>query len=182
MPVRELRHQHRLAVLCFSLINGLGLAHAVAAPPAATWTDGFALDLREGDRLSLMYSPWTYHFTSSPEHRYVWLVGVERERADQRLSGITYFSNSFGQPSTFIYPWGKVYPNLGGVEGLFGKWSAGMLYGYVKPYENKVPLNVNGFSPAIIPSIGFERGGYSTQINWLGTAGLMWQISVPLWR
>jgi hypothetical protein len=57
-----------------------------------------------------------------------------------------------------------------------------MLYGYVEPYEKKVPLNVNGFSPAIIPSIGYERAGYSTQINLLGTAGLMWQISVPLGR
>jgi hypothetical protein len=160
-------------------LNGQSLAQTSAE---GSWKDGFSLDVREGDRLSFMYSPFTHHFDSSPEHRYVWLVGVERERANRRVSGITYFSNSFGQPSTYIYPWGKNYPNVGGVEGLFLKWSAGMLYGYVEPYEKKVPLNVNGFSPAIIPSIGYERAGYSTQINLLGTAGLMWQISVPLGR
>jgi len=169
------------AFLPWLLLFQAGLS-AADEPASSSWADGFSLGLNQGDRLSLMYSPFTHHFDPSPEHRYVWLVGVERERADQRLSGITYFSNSFGQPSTYIYPWGRNYPNVGGMEGLFVKWSAGLLYGYVAPYENKVPLNVNGFSPAIIPSIGYERAGYSTQINLLGTAGLMWQISVPLGR
>ena len=167
-----------LIALCLGL-SGPALADNTAA---GSWKDGFSLDMREGDRLSFMYSPFTHHFDASPEHRYVWLMGVERERADRRVSGVTYFSNSFGQPSTYIYPWGQNYPNVGGVDGLFVKWSAGLLYGYVGAYKDKVPLNVGGFSPAIIPSIGYERAGYSTQINLLGTAGLMWQISVPLGR
>ena len=170
-----------LGCLCTAVLllclNGQVLAQSSAE---GSWKDGFSLDLQQGDRPSLMYSPFTHHLDSSPEHRYVWLVGVERKRANHRVSGITYFSNSFGQPSTYIYPWGQNYPNVGGVEGLFVKWSAGMLYGYVAPYEKKVPLNVKGFSPAIIPSIGYERAGYSTQINLLGTSGLMWQITVPL--
>lgn len=149
---------------------------------APTWSDGFSFEVKPDDRLTLMYSPYTYHFSKSDEHRYVWLVGVERERADGRLLGITYFSNSFGQPSTYIFPWGQTYPNLGGVQGLFAKWSGGLLYGYVEPYENKVPLNVNGFSPAIIPSIGYEKQGYGAQLNLLGTAGLMLQFNIPLGR
>lgn len=168
-----------LSAACLLGLSGHALAQSSAG---GVWADGFSLNLREGDRLSLMYSPFTHHFDPSPEHRYVWLVGVERERANHRLSGVTYFSNSFGQPSTYIYPWGQAYPNVGGVDGLFVKWSAGLLYGYVDQYKDKVPLNTNGFSPAIIPSIGYERAGYSTQINLLGTAGLMWQISVPLGR
>ena len=167
-----------LIALCLGL-SGPALADNTAA---GSWKDGFSLDMREGDRLSFMYSPFTHHFDASPEHRYVWLMGVERERADRRVSGVTYFSNSFGQPSTYIYPWGQNHPNVAGVDGLFVKWSAGLLYGYVGAYKDKVPLNVGGFSPAIIPSIGYERAGYSTQINLLGTAGLMWQISVPLGR
>ena len=158
-----------IAALFLSL-NGTAAAQE---SPTHSWKDGFSLDMREGDRLSFMYSPLTHHYDPSDEHRYVWLMGVERERADHRLSGVTYFSNSFGQPSTYIYPWGKAYPNVGGVDGLFLKWSAGLLYGYVGQYKDKVPLNVNGFSPAIIPSIGYERAGYSTQLNILGTAGLM---------
>lgn len=149
---------------------------------AATWTDGFSVEVKPNDRLTLMYSPYTYHFSKSDEHKYVWLVGVEREREDGRLSGITYFSNSFGQPSTYIFPWGQSYRNIGGIPGLFAKWSGGLLYGYVEPYENKVPLNVNGFSPAIIPSIGYEKQGYGAQLNWLGTAGLMLQFNIPLGR
>jgi hypothetical protein len=173
---------HKRPLVLATAITFLGFGNQAQAGGHETWADGFSLQLREGDRLSFMYSPLTHHFDPSPEHQYVWLVGVERERADHRLSGITYFSNSFGQPSTYLYPWGKAYPNVGGVEGLFLKWSAGLLYGYVDEYKNKVPLNVNGFSPAIIPSIGYERAGYSTQLNILGTAGLMWQINLPLGR
>jgi hypothetical protein len=163
------------------LIAG-GLFGCLSHAQTSAWNDGFALDLKPDDRLTLMYSPFTHHYSPSDEHRYVWLVGVERERADGRLSGITYFSNSFGQPSTYIFPWGQTYRNLGGVQGLFAKWSGGLLYGYVDPYENKVPLNVNGFSPAIIPSLGFERNGYGAQLNFLAAAGLMLQFNIPLGR
>lgn len=154
------------------------LSHA----QATAWSDGFSFDVKPNDRLTLMYSPLTYHYSPSDDHRYVWMVGLERERPDGRLSGIAYFSNSFGQPSTYIFPWGQSYRNLGGINGLFAKWSGGLMYGYVDPYENKVPLNVNGFSPAIIPSLGFERQGYDAQLNFLAAAGLMLQFNIPLGR
>lgn len=49
-----------------------------------------------------------------------------------------------------------------------------ILYGYVSPYEDKVPLNRNGFSPAIIPAIGYQLNAHdSVQIKILGNAGLM---------
>jgi hypothetical protein len=163
------------------LIMGCLLA-TVSHAQTSAWSDGFSFDVKPDDRLTLMYAPFTHHYSPSDEHRYVWLVGVERERADGRLSGITYFSNSFGQPSTYIFPWGQSYRNLGGVQGLFAKWSGGLLYGYVDPYENKVPLNVNGFSPAIIPSLGFERNGFGAQVNFLAAAGLMLQFNIPLGR
>jgi hypothetical protein len=163
------------------MLAGCLLASLSHAQESA-WTNGFSFDVKPNDRLSLMYSPFTHHYSPSDEHRYVWMVGLERERNDGRLSGITYFSNSFGQPSTYIFPWGQSYRNIGGIQGLFAKWSGGMLYGYVAPYENKVPLNVKGFSPAIIPSIGYEKQGYGSQLNWLGTAGLMLQFNIPLGR
>jgi len=158
----------------------VSLMSSAWAQTHGTWGDGFRWGLRDLDRLSLMYSPYTVHYSHSEEHRYVWLIGLERESPSHRLSGITYFSNSFGQPSTYIYPWGQSYRNIAGVEGLYVKWSAGLLYGYVEPYENKVPLNTNGFSPAIIPSIGYEKAGYGIQINSLALAGLMLQINIPL--
>lgn len=170
--------------LCAVWLTGLtiGLLPIISHADSGTWRDGFSFRLEPSDRLSLMYSPYTVHYTRSDEHRYVWLVGLERERADQRLSGMTYFSNSFGQPSTFIYPWGKVYRHVGGVEGLYAKWSAGLLYGYVGQYKDKVPLNVNGFSPAIIPSLGYELHGIDVQLNVLAAAGLMLQFNIPLNR
>ncbi len=156
------------------------LLTSVAHAESVNWSDGFSFQVKSDDRLNLMFSPFTHHYTPSDEHHSVWLVGLERQRRNGNLSGITYFSNSFGQPSTYIYPWGQTYPNLAGVQGLYAKWSAGLLYGYVEPYENKVPLNVNGFSPAIIPSIGIERNGFGAQLNFLGVAGVMLQFNLPI--
>jgi hypothetical protein len=183
MNVLTLAHRvgKRLFAVCLTVLT-TGLMPTLSHADSGTWRDGFSLRLEPNDRVSVMYSPYTMHYTRSDEHRYVWLVGLERERADQRLSGITYFSNSFGQPSTFIYPWGKVYRHVGGIEGLYAKWSAGLMYGYVGQYKNKVPLNVNGFSPAIIPSLGYELHGVGAQLNVLGTAGLMLQFNIPLNR
>lgn len=164
----------------FVLLCAAGVLSLFSNAHASVWQDGFSLSVKPDDRLSLMYSPFTQHFSHSEEHRYVWMVGEERERANGRLSGITYFANSFGQPSAYLYPWGQSFRNLGGVQGLYAKWSGGLLYGYVEPYENKVPLNVKGFSPAIIPSLGMERRGYGAQINLLGTAGFMLQFNIPL--
>ena len=61
----------------------LGLASAFIAPVASAydWTDGFDLSAKSGDRWSLIASPYTYHFRPSDDHKTVWLIGAERERA-----------------------------------------------------------------------------------------------------
>ena len=52
--------------------------------------------------------------------------------------------------------------------------AGGILYGYVGKYQNKVPLNEHGFSPAIIPSLGYKLTEHdSVQVKLLGTAGIM---------
>jgi hypothetical protein len=137
---------------------------------------------RGGDELvlRLQMSPYAYHFSGSSEHRHVWMVGLEAQHAGI-IHGATYFKNSFGQDSAYIYPWGEVYDNAFGVERLFVKWSVGVLYGYKHPYENKIPFNHHGYAPAIVPAIGYTLGsGFSTQLNLLGAAGLMFQISKDL--
>lgn len=157
---------------------------ALAFPGAASaydWKDGFDLQARPGDRYGLMYSPYTAHFHPSPEHHYVWLLGVERERADSQLAGITLFSNSFGQPTTYIFPWGKVYRDVFDRPGLFAKLTAGLLYGYRGRYEDKVPFNHDGFSPAIVPAVGWESGDrYQVQVNLLGANAVMLQFTLGL--
>lgn len=164
----------RLIGIVLGLIVAQLASSALAQQPSA-WQTG------EANKLSLLLGPYTYHFTYDPEHKEVLLLGVEREYPDARLDGITVFTNSFGQPSAYLYPWGGAYHAVGGIRGLSFKWTAGILYGYVAPYQDKVPLNYKGFSPAVIPSLAYEfTPGWSGQLNLLGNNALMFQLSVAL--
>jgi hypothetical protein len=117
------------------------------------------------------------HWSDSGEHKPVVLGSLDRAVAGNRFCGMSLFSNSFGQPSTYIFPWGKAYHNVMGYDGVFVKWTAGLLYGYKSPYENKVPLNHNGYSPGFIPAIGWESSRLQVQVNFLGNAGVMYQLA-----
>jgi len=135
----------------------------------------------DGARWALTVSPYTKHYYPKPIHSYVWLVGIERYDADDSVMGVAYFNNSLGQDSVYIYPWGQVYPNFWGYEKLTAKWSAGLIYGYVKPWEHKVPFNYNGFSPGFVPALSWKLGsGYEAQVSFPGGAGLMFHLQVPL--
>jgi hypothetical protein len=175
----------KAAVLLSSLLPMLAVAQDEASEKS--WlSDGFNFKTEAGDRHFVIASPYTIHFSENEEdggHKYVWLLGYERERENGWLTGLAYFSNSFGQPCVYYYPWGKTYTDFAGVEGLFVKWNAGIVYGYVEPYEDKVPFNYGGFTPALFPSIGYRtKNDFQTQINMLGIAGLMLQFSVPVDR
>jgi hypothetical protein len=122
-------------------------------------------------------SPFSLHFRYNPKHKYVWAIGVERQRSDDWLAGASYFSNSFGQPSSYVYI-GKRYPALFGQPQLFGQWSAGVLYGYRGEFKNKVPLNYNGFSPGALVSLGWQfNKRTSATVHMLGDAGAMVQLA-----
>jgi len=125
-------------------------------------------------------SPFSYHFRYSDEHRYVYALGVERQRSDNWLAGASYFRNSFGQPSAYLYA-GKRFTQLADVPQLFAQASAGLLYGYRGKYQNKVPLNHNGFSPGALVGLGwqFDKDSSAT-VHLLGDAGLMMQLSLDL--
>ncbi|TXT35306.1 MAG: hypothetical protein FD135_4988 [Comamonadaceae bacterium] len=124
------------------------------------------------------FSPLTYHYSEDPNHKRVVMIGLEREHANRSLDGVAFFTNSFGQPTIYLYPWGRTYPSIAGVDKLSIKWTAGLLYGYRDPYENKVPLNFRGLSLALIPAVTYEfKPGWQAQVNILGTAGLMFQLN-----
>lgn len=148
-----------------------------------------AVDARQADvpvasqnvKLHLQLSPSTYHYTYDEEHKRVLMVGLEREYTSGKLDGLTAFSNSFGQPCVYVYPWGGVWHGVAGVEDLSVKWTAGVLYGYKPPYDNKVPLNHGGFSPAAILAVVYQLApGWSAQVNMLGTAALMFQLNLRI--
>ncbi len=148
---------------------------------AFSWSDGFDRRTQTVDRYGLLFSPFTQHFHPSSEHEDVWLLGLERERSSSQLAGVALFSNSFGQPSAYFYPWGKIYRDVLGRPELFVKVTAGVLYGYRGQYQDKVPFNHEGFSPAVVPAVGWDcRGRYQVQANLLGLNALMLQFTVGL--
>lgn len=125
-------------------------------------------------------SPFAYHFRSSDEHRYVYALGIERQRDDNWLGGASYFRNSFGQPSSYTYV-GKRFPQLLDRPELFGQFTAGVLYGYRGKYADKVPLNYDGFSPGAVVTLGWQfNKQLSIAAHMLGDAAVMMQLSYDL--
>jgi hypothetical protein len=138
--------------------------------------------LREGPgaHWRMMGSPFTQHIGGNDKdlHEYVYMIGLERDRGDGWVWGGAYFSNSFGQPSAYGY-FGKRY--MGFFEPwpeLFAQWTLGIVYGYKEPFEDKIPLNHNGFAPSGTLSLGWQfTRNFSMQANLLGTAAVMLQMS-----
>lgn len=134
------------------------------------------------DHWRLMGSPYTvhYHKDNDGEHQPVYMIGLERQRSDGWVWGGIYFSNSFGQPSGYVYV-GEKITQFSRWDKLFVQWTAGVLYGYKYPYEDKVPFNVNGFSPGATVGLGWQfTRDFSMQAIALGAAGLMFQVAIDL--
>ncbi|MBU6261259.1 MAG: hypothetical protein KGL18_10370 [Burkholderiales bacterium] len=144
---------------------------ALAAPGARA---------QEGLRLRIVVSPYTAHFRPGAEHKPVWALGGEIQRRDGWLAGGAYFSNSFGQPSGYLYA-GRRYDDLLGHRHLYAQWSAGVIYGYRGPWKHKLPMNSNGYAPGLIASLGWQfDGGWSVAAHLLGDAGVMLQLGYEL--
>jgi len=155
-------------------ISGLLSCALLAVPATAMATDESWLEGPGYWRLAL--SPYTRHYDPKPEHESVWAVAVERHYDSRWLLGASYFSNSFGQSSAYVYG-GRTYSGLFDVAELFVQWSVGLLYGYKGDYADKVPLNDFGVSPGAVLSLGWRfNPELSTQLNVVG-AGLMIQFS-----
>ena len=160
------------------LVCGLIVAH-LATPALAQ--DGVLSRLAQDKTVRFQFSPYTYHYTPDDEHSDVVMVGLEREAKSGKLDGVVLFTNSFGQPSIYVYPWGDTYRGILGVSKLSLKWTAGLMYGYTGKYKDKVPLNVGGFNPVVIPALAYDlSSGWSAQLNLLGNAALQFQISKQL--
>jgi hypothetical protein len=159
--------------LLATVLGLLPLSHAQAADrycPSFLEVQGAPEPAHRGE---FTISPYTIHWSNNPEHKPVFLVALDEQVPGNRFCGLALFSNSFGQPSAFVYV-GQQYNDWLSIPKLFVKVTAGLMYGYVSPYENKVPLNYKGFNPAIIPSIGYKLTAHdSVQVKVLGSAGLM---------
>lgn len=169
------RHLPSLALIGFVALQTLHAPQAFAQSSLTrSGSDGGHVgSVDSADKWELTISPFAYHWTHSPEHRSVYLIGVERHLPDNWLWGTGFFSNSFGQPSVYAY-YGYRWDNLFDQPALYAKLTVGLMYGYVGEYKNKVPLNHGGFSPLVIPALGYRITKQdSVQIAPLGTAALL---------
>ena len=132
------------------------------------------------DLLELNLSPVTLHFTPSSEHKNVGLLGISKVDADGTVVSGAVFSNSFGQPCVAVQ-WGQRYLAPLGFDRWYWQWTVGPVYGYVAPYNRKVPLNYKGLSPVVIPSLGYQLSEkFSAQFTLLGNSALMLQLAYQL--
>ena len=164
--------KHVMAILAGPIV--------ASGAPSAKAEPGVLESLGQGKRLSWQFSPaTTLHYTYDSAHKPVVMVGLERESpSDGGLDGVALFTNSFGQPTLYMYPWGGVHHGIFGIDKLSFKWTAGVLYGYRDPYEDKVPLNYKGLSPVAIPALAYDFDDrWTGQLNFLGTAALMLQVN-----
>lgn len=134
------------------------------------------------------YSPYTVHYSNAkqehdwePEkqkHSYVWLLQAEKSLEGRSLAGLAVFSNSFGQPTQYAY-YGWRFQPFDALPGLYTKLTGGLIHGYKYPYDKKIPLNNrNGWGLTAIPALGYQiTPEWSTQLNVLGSAGVMFQIN-----
>ncbi len=122
----------------------------------------------------VLASNYTYHWSRSPDHRRVLAVSFTRVLPRNRFCGYSLFTNSFGQPSAYVYT-GYDWPHIADWQPrLYASVSAGLLYGYVPPFQRKVPLNVGGFSPAIIPAVGMRLSPHlALELQVLGTSAVL---------
>lgn len=165
-------HRHLASFALIGLI-ALQAPQVQAQPSPAPADSGIGNGDSSAGKWELTVSPYAHHWKHSPEHCSVYLIGVERHLPDNWLWGAGFFSNSFGQPSAYAY-YGYRWDNLFDQPSLYAKLTVGLMYGYVGQYKNKVPLNFGGFSPLVIPALGYRITKQdSVQIAPLGKAALL---------
>jgi len=145
-------------------------------------TCALADDAAERGILTTHFGPYIFHYDKDAHHNSLpWFVALEWETASRWEVGGSYFRNSFYQNCGYIYG-GKRWI-FGPTENhLFLKLTAGAILGYVKPYDNKLPINHDGIGLGIIPAIGYKYRRASTQFVVLGTSGFMLTVGYDIWK
>jgi hypothetical protein len=164
-----------LRPLCLAALLAVPAA-ASALNPCPGWND----PLPAGEaRHEVFFSPYTHHWSNDPDHEQVYALSLSRRLPGNRSCGFSVFNNSFGQPSAYAFmgwQWPGLVPSW---PDLYVSATAGIIYGYVGQYKDKVPLNVGGFSPVIIPAVGYRLSQRTAlEVQLLGTAAVMFGVTV----
>ena len=158
----------------------VALIVAVLASNALAQETPMVPEFDKGDQFTLSVSPFSQHFSTDKTYTHVYLIGIEREKKDNWLDGVAFFNNSFDQPVVYLFPFGKAYHDIWGIEKLTFKWTAGLLYGYLGEYKRRVPLNYNGFSPAVNVALAYQfTPTWGGQVL-LGGSFLMFMINMRI--
>jgi hypothetical protein len=94
----------------------------------------------------LNVAPLTLHFSGDPDHRNVYMLGIERQAPMATSSAPPGFAIRSAAQRIRLCG-GRRFERLYGHDPLYLQLTGGLLYGYLPPYDHKVPLNYRGFSP-----------------------------------
>jgi len=103
----------------------------------------------------------------------------QRWLGGQLLVGASYFDNSFGQSSEFVFG-GLLWRPFDSAQEAYVKLAAGVVHGYKGEYQDKIPFNSSGYAPAIIPAVGYCYHRVCSELVLFGGAGLMLTLGVTL--
>ena len=155
----------------------MATAACSCAAQSVGWDGRHDLDLH---RTEFVVSPFTHHFSGEEEHSYVWLVGASSVAADGWSYGASLFSNSFGQPSAYAFI-GHEYIEPWGLRSVYYAWTAGLIYGYKGEHKDEIKPNLAGFSPGLIPRVGYQMTpNASFEVASLGFAALMFNLNFKI--
>lgn len=132
------------------------------------------------DRFFLETSVYTVHFNSDPAHdNSQRLILGEWNITEQWLVGASFFDNSFGQRSEYVYGGFRFRP-FDSLQQLYFKITAGLVHGYDGQYQDKIPFSNYGIAPAIVPSVGYCINRYCSELVIFGTAGALLTFGVTI--
>src|SRR6476660_8724844 len=122
-----------------AVCRGWGVVATLAALPwscahAAPGWDG--VHDRDLSGWELRLSPYTVHFSKEP-HADVYLAALAKVDERGWMVGGAAFRNSCGQPSAYVFA-GQKYVQPWGGGRVYWSWTAGIVYGYKPPYDDKV--------------------------------------------
>ena len=184
-PLRNLFVTACLAVQCGAALAQTAPAPAQAEPASAapvvtTPSPWDAAEPWRTDRWYLETSLYTRHFSDDPDHvDNQKLILVEYNITESWLAGASFFDNSFGQSSQFVYGGYRFRP-FESLQPLYFKVAAGILHGYRGEFQDKIPMNSSGFAPAIVPSVGYCINRFCSEFVLFGTAGFLITLGVTL--
>ncbi len=158
-------------------------AHAQQSPsasPAQPEPFGGVSEPWRTDRFYLETSLYTHHFHFDPAHddKQKLILG-EWNITEKWLLGASFFDNSFGQPTQYIYG-GYRYRPFAQVQPFYLKVSAGLVHGYKDPYRDKIPFNHSGIAPVVIPSLGYCFSRVCSELVIVGGASVILTLGVTI--